>query len=221
MQHHLNDEYLMDYAAGSASQPLSLLVATHLALCPECRAKVADYEALGGALLDSAAPSTVAPDMLQSVLDRLDEPAAPESGIRRQPPIFDETTRRLIPEPLRSHLGASLDALAWSSIGRGVHQVDLDIGGAEGFKTRFYRIRGGCGVPQHTHDGSELTLVLGGSFSDGIGRFGRGDVSIADGDVVHQPIADAGDDCYCLAITDGPLKLTGPVGRFLNIFMRY
>ena len=42
----------MDYAAGSLSEPVALLIATHLALCPRCRHEVEEFEALGGALLE-------------------------------------------------------------------------------------------------------------------------------------------------------------------------
>ncbi|MBU0724454.1 MAG: ChrR family anti-sigma-E factor [Alphaproteobacteria bacterium] len=220
MAHHPSDEYLMDYAAGSASHSVDLLVATHLALCPECRDKVAAYEHLGGALLDSASPSAIAPDALSAMMARLDEPMPSEQTPASDSPRFDARTLHMIPEPLRSHLAGNLDDLKWSSLTRGIDQIELKVG-LKGEKTRFYRIRGGQSVPQHTHAGNELTLVLAGSFSDSTGRYARGDVAIADGDLDHQPVADLGEDCYCLAVTDAPLRLTGPVGRFLNLFMRY
>ncbi len=76
-------------------------------------------------------------------------------------------------------------------------------------------------MPNHTHGGNEMTLVLAGGFSDDTGHYERGDVSIADDELVHTPVADPGEDCICLAVTDAPLKLTGPIGRIVNLFMRY
>ena len=35
--HHPTDEFLLDYAAGALGEPKSLLVATHLSMCPACR----------------------------------------------------------------------------------------------------------------------------------------------------------------------------------------
>ena len=35
--HHLNDDLLVDYAAGTLSEGCSLAVACHLAMCPQCR----------------------------------------------------------------------------------------------------------------------------------------------------------------------------------------
>ncbi len=71
---------------------------------------------------------------------------------------------------------------------------------------RLLRIPAGKPVPEHSHGGRELTLVLAGSFSDETGRFARGDIEDADENLEHQPIADEGEDCICLAVTDAPLK---------------
>jgi putative transcriptional regulator len=85
----------------------------------------------------------------------------------------------------------------------------------------LYRIRAGKKMPQHTHEGSEYTLVIRGAFSDVTGRYGRGDVAISDEDLDHTPIAEAGEECLCFAVMDAPLRLTGPIGRFLNRFVRH
>jgi putative transcriptional regulator len=60
-------------------------------------------------------------------------------------------------------------------------------------------------VPEHTHQGLELTLVLSGAFSDSTGHYAAGDLQEADNEIQHQPRADAGKDCICLAITEAPL----------------
>ncbi len=61
--------------------------------------------------------------------------------------------------------------------------------------------------------------MLEGSFTDETGRYARGDVSVADPEVTHQPVAGRECDCICLAVTDAPLKMTGPLGRILNYFV--
>ena len=45
------------------------------------------------------------------------------------------------------------------------------------------------------------------------------DVPFADDAVIHQPVAGQECDCICLAVTDAPLKMTGPFGRILNYFV--
>jgi len=51
--HHPTEALLLDYAAGVLHEPASLVVATHMALCPMCRARVRDLDAVGGALLEA------------------------------------------------------------------------------------------------------------------------------------------------------------------------
>ena len=49
---HPSDALLMAYAAGSLDEGQSLVVATHLQLCPSCRHRLQLMEAVGGVLLE-------------------------------------------------------------------------------------------------------------------------------------------------------------------------
>ena len=75
-------------------------------------------------------------------------------------------------------------------------------------------------MPDHSHHGTELTLVLKGAFQDEDGYFARGDIEIADSDVQHIPVADIHEDCICLAVTDAPLRFTRLMPRLLQKFVR-
>ena len=209
--HHPSEEMLLSYAAGSMNEPLALLVATHLALCPECRRKVAAYEMLGGEELERQQPTTVASDSLVRVLELLDEPEAPSENLRLKQAIVGDIR---LPQPLRDYVGSSLDSVAWHQRG-GIAELSL-LPDRDSFKTRLMRIKPKTAIPEHSHHGSEYTLVLAGGFSDHTGHFLRGDVAIADPDVQHRPIADVGEDCICLAVTDAPLRFTGTIARLLS-----
>ncbi len=213
-QHHPADDLLIAYAAGSQEEPLALVVATHLALCARCRSEVERLEELGGVLLDEQEPEALGESSLEHVLARLDE-AAPEEPTQRAAATAPADPR--LPRPLRDYLGAGLERLDWTSY-RGLEKVEL-LPEAHGFRTRLMRIKSGTAMPAHTHEGSELTLVLAGGFSDEHGHFLRGDLAEADASVDHRPVADPGEDCLCLAVTDAPLRLTGPFGRLLNPFL--
>jgi len=217
-QHHPGDDLLISYAAGSQDEPVALVVATHLTLCPRCRKEVERLEALGGVLLEEEV-EPLGEERLNQVLARLDEsaPDEPAEAARRPAPRSTEGAP-LVPRPLRDYLGDGIDQLDWMAF-RGLEKVEL-LPEFPGFRTRLMRIKSGTAMPSHTHDGSELTLVLAGGFSDENGHFVRGDVAEADSSVNHQPIADPGEDCICLAVTDAPLRLTGPFGRLLNPFLR-
>lgn len=215
--HHLTDELLVDYAAGALGEAESLVIATHLALCPACRTAVAALEDVGGALLEGLAPAELATGSLDTVLARIEgeAPAAPRA--ERKPPSGD---RILVPEPLRGYLQASLEELPWKGLLPGLGMFEIATAGKTR-KTRLLRVKAGTPMPEHTHRGSELTLVLAGGYSDERGHFVRGDIDITDDSVRHQPVADSDGDCFCLTTTEAPLKLTGRIGRLLNPFVRF
>ena len=210
--HHPSEARLLDYASGALPEPMTLLIATHLALCPACRRTVAELETVGGALLESLPPEPVADDSLARLFARLDrlEPAEQAAPASLQ-------AASILPQPLRDYVG-TLDRVGWRHFGA-VAEARL-LTGSEKFTTRLLRVAPGAALPYHTHVGSELALVLQGGFSDVNGHYLRGDVSEADSAVDHRPVADADEDCLCLIVTDAPLRLTGWLGRLLNPFIR-
>ena len=213
ISHHFDDATLMAYAAGTLPQGMALVVACHLHWCPECRHRVKQAEAVGGALLDNISPVAVSDSALDDILASLDEvPAAAPKQVKTSEPNQTE-----LPDPLSTYLNKSLDDLPWKWIGYGMYQVDLNFGGKGA--ARLFKLAPGVSVPHHTHTGNELTLILRGSYSDEIGRFRRGDVADLDSDVLHQPIVDTGEDCICLIATDAPLKFTGIMGRLIQPFI--
>lgn len=227
--HHLDDALLLDYATGACGEPEALIIAAHLTLCPECRAKVAAFEEIGGSLLDSLPPEPVADAALDAVLARLDdeEDAAPACAApaKPQPSALPSANTIIVPAPLRAYLPEALneiglDGLGWRSVMRGLDELELTRSG-RGAKARLLRIKGGAQMPQHTHEGLEMTLVLTGGFTDERGHFVRGDIAVTDAEVDHTPVADEGEDCICLVVTDARLKLTGRFGRLLNPFVRF
>ncbi|CAG0909186.1 unnamed protein product [Cyprideis torosa] len=85
---------------------------------------------------------------------------------------------------------------------------------------RLLYIPPGQAVPDHGHNGLELTLVLQGSFRDETGRYGVGDLEVADEHTDHTPIADAGEACICLAATDAKLRFHALLPTLLQPIFR-
>ncbi len=210
-QHHPSAELLLDYAAGALGEAESLLVATHLTLCPHCRAEVARLESVGAALMQSLPPLGLSDDGFDRLMRRLDEPAPPRAAVPLPP-----AGEPLLPAPLRQYVGG---ALPWRRVMAGLDEIRLPVQGKASAK--LLRVGAGRAMPQHTHEQHELTLVLHGAFHDGLGYYARGDVSDADHTVDHRPVADPQMDCICLAVTDAPLRLTSWWGRLVNPFVRY
>ncbi len=205
-RHHISDDLLLSYAAGSLAEGWSLAVATHLSLCPECRDRLMTAEAAGGELLDALEPTPLASDTWASVRARL---GTPDELPRVQPDTA------ILPQPLRDYVGGDVDAIRWRMLGKGAAQLRIKTGDSE-TQVRLLRIPAGKPVPEHSHGGRELTVVLTGAFHDGTTLFSRGDLEEADSDIQHIPTATPDADCICLAVTDAPLRFRGWIVRALQ-----
>jgi len=213
---HPPEELLLDYASGELGRPWAVLVATHLTLCPDCRDAIAGLDRVGGLFLDEAPPVRMNHGALDSVLARLDEPEpAPRASSAPKRRLADDFG--LLPRPLADFLGCGIAEVPWRTILPGVQEYAVP-GGVDGARPAMLRIRPGGPVPQHTHRGGEAIVLLAGGFSDGMGSYRRGDVSWADGRHEHRPVADLDEECLCFTVTDAPVRFTGPIGRFLNLF---
>ena len=218
-RHHPTDEYLLDYAAGSTTEPVALVIASHLTFCPDCRARARMLDGIGGCLLETIEPTPVAARSFGRLLERLGEARmAPAPSASKPSPLMETS---IFPRPMAAYVMGEPSVLPWRRVVRGVDECPLTMHdqGRGTLKTALLRIAGGRGIPRHTHRGVEMLLVLDGSFSDETGHYARGDVQIADEALVHRPIADAGRDCVCLTVVEGPIRLTGPLARFLNPFL--
>lgn len=218
IRHHVNDELLLDYSAGTLAEGWSIAVATHLALCPSCRRRHALMEAAAGEMLCLEVAEAASETSWQQMRGRLSTaPAAKTGGKTAASPavVGSASTPPVLPEPLRSYLGGDLAALKWRPLGRGAYHIPIPVADGE-TKVRLLRIPAGKPVPEHSHGGRELTLVLEGSFADGKDLFSRGDIEEADASLTHQPVATADRDCICLAVTDAPLKFQSWLMRLVQ-----
>ncbi len=208
ISHHIPEALLVSYVGGTLPRPFAMVIAAHVSICEECRANLAAHETVGGALMDAFEPISVSDDLRNNVLAQLDDAFTPEP-VR---PRGDDT----YPAPVLEALGSKPPR--WRSLGPGAKQCILESG--KSGSVRLLYIAPGYAVPDHTHGGLELTLVLQGAFKDETGRFGRGDLEVANDDLEHTPIAEEGDPCICLAATDAPLKFSSFVPRLLQPMFR-
>jgi len=211
IRHHLSDQLLMGYAAGQLPEAFSLVVATHVSMCDECRARAASFDAVGGALLEEAEEIALGEDALVRVLERIEGlPEATRAKPLKRAGVF--------PAPLADYVGGDLSAVRWRRVGGGVKQAILPTG--KDATARLLFIPAGTAVPDHGHRGMELTLVLQGAFADENDQFGRGDIEIAGEELEHTPVALSGQDCICLAATDAPLRFRGLIPRLAQPLLR-
>lgn len=210
--HHPSDALLISYASGSLGAGMSIVVASHLALCPACRTRAAAAEAVGGALFEALPPADMDAGALERMMARLDEPEP------RRPDRVRPTPARnglALPSPVLAVTGTVTDR-SWRRLAPGIRQVEVVPRDRRGGSVRLFRIAPGSVMPHHSHRGIELTLVLSGSYSDELGHFERGDFAETDGDTHHQPVADKGAECVCLIATEAPLRFRDLVPRLFQ-----
>ena len=205
IRHHISDDMLDAYRTGSLPHGFGVVVAAHLSLCDQCRARQEADDMIGGALLQRAEGAPLHPDARDRMMAVLDTPPPPSV---RASGVF--------PAPVMRELGGRPPG--WRMLGGGIRQQILSAD-REG-SLRLLYIPPGKAVPEHGHHGRELTLVLQGSFSDSAGSFHRGDVETAHAEIDHQPIAGDGQACICLAATDAPLRFHALIPRLLQPIFR-
>lgn len=214
--HHPDSALLLDYAAGSLAEPVALAVASHVSFCPECRVAIDRMTAVGGELLRKIDPSTDGiDDLLETTLARLGEPE-PLPAVE---PALDEETRVILPPPLRPYVGGSLSDLTWHWRGPSMREATLAVP-VPRYRVSLFRLPPGGAVPIHGHRGHEYTVLLQGVLCEAEQRYSVGDFIAADQDDHHVQRADRDSGCLCLAVLDAPVRLTGPLSRLLNPFLK-
>ncbi|MEO1733230.1 MAG: ChrR family anti-sigma-E factor [Pseudomonadota bacterium] len=203
----------MAYSAGTLPEAFNLMVASHVSLCDECRARVETFDMLGGAVLDEPVSNGV------SLSDgSLDATLALIAGGLAIEPRISHRRDSILPTPLQEYVGGSLTDVNWRPIGMGVKQAILPT--SSDASARLLYIPAGAAMPDHGHKGIELTMVLQGAFSDEHDTFERGDVEIADEHIHHTPVADISEDCICLAVSDAPLQFKSLLPKIAQPFLR-
>jgi putative transcriptional regulator len=80
--------------------------------------------------------------------------------------------------------------------------------------SNLLHINAGGGVPEHTHKGFELTVLLDGSFTDHNGEYNKGDFIMLDGTFTHNPMSENG--CLCYTVANDALHFTQGINKLLN-----
>jgi len=204
--HTAPDAMLADYAAGAVSPAVALLVASHIDRVDSSRSAVSRFEQVGGGLLADEAPADVAPDALDAVLAAIDAPESATRGHRLDPGP--------LPQALIDAVGTDFDRISWRFALPGVSEHQLQGFGPE--TVSLLRARPGASVPQHTHRGEEMTLILTGEMEDGGVIYGAGEIAFNDETDDHKPRIVGSEICHCLIVMTGPLRFTGPFSRALN-----
>lgn len=215
MNNRPSDEILMAFAAGTLSQGPAVVVAAHLSLCPESRARVRQFEAIGGMMLDDVPVMNMSADALEKALGRLDAPSS-KPAFEQVKWLAEMPDGLVLPEPLQHY-----DIGSWRFLAPGVQWSSIGKGGPARSRPMLLRSKPGMVLPEHTHAGTEYTLVLKGSLHDELGDYTVGDLIIADASLEHEPRAGPDEECICLAVVDGRLRMKSLIGRIVQPLMGF
>ena len=203
------DALMAHYVAGSLPEPARALVAAHLEMQPVNRSLVRDLEALAGEALEVLPPSEIA-----ARDTRLAAIFTSFGSVEVSPPPPVNLQVGKFPQALRDFIGFDVDNVPWRTKLPGFKEYDL--GNIDGCEVSLMWIRAGRTLPTHTHEGVELTLVLDGAFNDVRGRYGPGDISVADDTLIHRPVAENDRPCIALSVLEAPIKFRGSLPRLIG-----
>lgn len=210
---HPQLDLLTEHAAGNLPLAQAACVSAHMNYCEQCRRTSSQLQALGSVLFGNLQGVPVGEAQLDAVLARLDD----------EPPLSYANSRRenagRTPAILQRLMSGDFTDLAWKKITSSLSISYLKTGDPN-YEFALYHIKAGGRIPEHTHRGSEMTLVLEGGFSDADGSYHQGDFLLRESSDVHAPTAVQSEDCICLAVLDAPLKFTGWKYRWMNPFLR-
>jgi putative transcriptional regulator len=210
---HPELDLLTEHAAGNLPLAQAACVSVHMNYCEQCRRTSAQLQSLGSVLFDNLHPEPVGDAQLDAVLARLDD-APPLSYASAAERVAGRT-----PAILQRLMSGDLTDLAWKKITKALRISYLKTGDPN-YEFALYHIKAGGKIPEHTHRGSEMTLVLEGGFSDADGSYHQGDFILRQPSDVHAPTAVQSEDCICLAVLDAPLRFTSWKHRWMNPFLQ-
>jgi putative transcriptional regulator len=216
-----SEERLAAYAAGTLAPGLRLLMDTRAAMLVQAAFEQRLADGLAGDFFSAETPSPLADDALEAALAAIDAVEVTPALSSRAAKAAGSALQELLdlPEPLREIALEAAGRKGWKFAGPGLRVMALDVGGSE--HVDLLRIEPGHGAPRHDHEGAEYTLVLTGAFADERGRYTPGDISVKQPGEVHRPIAQPGEVCFALAVTEGPLAFKGALGLVQRLFTRH
>ncbi|WP_372872071.1 ChrR family anti-sigma-E factor [Shewanella sp.] len=218
IKYHPSDEMLLAHAAGETTLGLAIALSAHCEMCCECASKVAtmqsrlaqhfllqaDVDDKDWQGMDGLFDAITADDTAQEQQTGARESAAPATQVKG----LDFA----LPGAFRQFMSNTKLASPWSGIGH-VSRMRLDTLDGKA-RSSLLHIAAGGEIPEHTHKGQEITLLLHGHFEDEFGSYGPGDFMLMDPSNQHTP--KTRDGCLCYTVVDAPLHFTKGLSKLLN-----
>lgn len=216
VKHHPGIPLLEQYVEGTLEADVALAVAAHIDLCPHCQQICQDLAVEQGTQLQLMEPmdtNTSEPDW-QAMMDSIiaDSPDTAELPKQHKGPVTVHWKDKTFQVP-RALARLVEQQTKWTQLGN-IANNKLPAGDKRHVSLLY--IDKDTAIPQHTHLGIEITLVLSGAIVDEQGQYGVGDILINTPDDTHTPRTLPDQDCLCLSVLSAPLKFNKGFTRLLN-----
>lgn len=250
INHHPSTAVLSAFSQAELEDSIAIIVACHVQMCEVCQQKVAsltekaanqvfeddtftslDNVDFNDLQLDTMAALNLSPldqdetsfdiDLPVNMIDEitaisetgLDFDTLEEDGLTPTKNLSHKDGEITLPRALNS-----IEVLPWQGLGK-ISRARFGFDDDER-RLSLLKIDQGGQIPQHTHTGIEITLLLEGSFEDDMGTYQVGDFIWLDAKHTHSPITQEG--CICLTLvsdalhfTQGFTKLLNPLGKLI------
>lgn len=205
---HPTQALLRAFAADELPLPLTVGVAAHCELCAECGAGLSAWEAELAASHLGAPAAAEAPELDAMLAAILQQPVSHQEA-QIQPATELRVGERDYPLPRAL---ARYHQANWRRLG-GIRHCRLPLT-EQGVRAGLLHVEAGGQIPDHTHQGYELTLLLAGNLQEGEVRYQAGDFIWRDASHHHSPHTP--DGCLCYTVQDAPIRFTKGLPRLLN-----
>ncbi|MFT6787239.1 MAG: putative transcriptional regulator [Pseudoalteromonas rhizosphaerae] len=218
IKHHPSDALLAQYCNASLPASINVAVAIHLDMCSCCKEKVQRIEANNA--VDVFGTDDEHPQTTDLAIDELSLIDAITADVTADE-VYKVAPQTILVNQQNYQLPRALARISHSKfmqMGKlSRSRIDLDDGA---LRSSLLHIDAGGEIPEHTHTGFELTLLLDGEFSDEEGQYVPGDFMWLDGRHQHTPITEKGCLCYtvvssALHFKKGLSKLLNPIGNLI------
>ncbi|CAM4342530.1 ChrR family anti-sigma-E factor [Pseudoalteromonas ostreae] len=217
IKHHPSDALLAQYCNASLPASLSIAIAIHVEMCECCQAEVKRLEAQNANAIFTQPDLSVDEELSDDAMSLFAAITASDDVDE----VYEVTPQTILVNQQNYQLPRALARIShgkFMQMGKlSRSRIALDDGA---LRSSLLHIDAGGEIPEHTHTGFELTLLLDGEFSDEEGQYVPGDFMWLDGRHQHTPITEKGCLCYtvvssALHFNKGLSKLLNPIGNLI------
>src|SRR5690554_5771087 len=187
IKYHPTDRLIEQFAAGVLNPALSVIVSTHIDMCLRCQNVTHDAEQFLAEQVMQTQVKSLTPELdeqFDQMLDQILHSDMPNNIVQF---AYNETLRFngktfKLPATLARQYKRIGD---WTRVPGKILKAPLNLGTSENIHLIY--MDEGSRIPEHTHKGNEITLVINGIFNDEQDEYKDGDFVLRDPEHQHTP----------------------------------